>query len=152
MSDIINGVKLIWEAFRLVGKAKQEDMIGVTRTVQSAVTETEIHLTKVNRTQKRDFDKEAELARSLSKVAAELAPKDKNFTDACFYLSSYWANTPTSPIDLDENIRELLNLVLFEGRNAGLFHRVYQASNKVLNWMAIPMVFQDAVNGLRINL
>ena len=83
MSDVVDSVRWLWEAFRAGGKGREESKIATSLKVREAITETEIYLISVNRNQKRDFDSEATLSRKWSLVAAEVAPKDENILNAC---------------------------------------------------------------------
>jgi len=123
MSELVEGAKWLWEKFNSHEKYREELKVAISHEIREAITETEIYLTSVNRNQKRDFDREATLARKWSQVAAEVAPKDERISSVCLGLSRYWANTPNSPTDFDEEIRELIYLILSEGKAVGLFYR-----------------------------
>ena len=123
MSELIDGVKWLWDRFRNEEKTHEEAKLALSRQVREAITETEIYLTSINRNQKRDFEHEAKLARIWSLVAAEVAPKHEAISNICLCLSRYWANTPVSPTDFDDEIRELVFIVLSGGKEAGVFYR-----------------------------
>ncbi|MFW2134644.1 hypothetical protein [Ectothiorhodospira haloalkaliphila] len=123
MSELIDGATWLWDKFRSERKSLEESKLSLSKQVREAITETEIYLTSVNRNQRRDLESEVKLARIWSLVSAEVAPKHEEISNICLCLSRYWSNTRASPTEFDEEIRELVYVVLWGGKEAGVFYR-----------------------------
>lgn len=100
---------------RLAEKNLEREIDEASIIFRRSITETQLYLGHLLRTDERDLEREANLARLWSDASRETRKINRNVSQSAFAFSEYWANPDISPFEITDKLKGKIKRIYKDG-------------------------------------